>query len=136
MTQLKSRRCQSVNYAQESKAILDPKRRQIVEWRESGKNFREIGEALGISRAYAHALYTHAIRRMQLSSDPLASLSQRSRNCLAGHGLETREQVIAAIAKGLLNPNRTQRYGAKMHAEICHWAGLRNDGKVVSPRPE
>jgi hypothetical protein len=136
MTQLKSRQSQSVNYAPESKAILDPKRRRIVELRESGKNFREIGEAFGFSSSYAHALYTQAVRRMLLSSDPLASLSQRARNHLTGKGLETREQVIAAIAKGLLNPNRTLSYGAKTHAEICSWAGLQNTGKGVSPRPK
>ena len=108
MIQLKVGPRQSVSYAKESKELLDPRRRRIVELRESGKTFREIGEALGVSRSYAQSLYSRAVRRMLRSGDPLAALSQRARNCLAREGLETREQVIAVIARGLLHPSATR----------------------------
>jgi hypothetical protein len=136
MIQLKVGPRQSVSYAKESKELLDPRRRRIVELRESGKTFREIGEALGVSRSYAQSLYSRAVRRMLRSGDPLAALSQRARNCLAREGLETREQVIAVIARGLLHPQRNPLYGPKTHAEICHWAGVRSDGPAFHYRQE
>ena len=111
-------------YSPRNKAFLDKRRRKIVEMRELGFNFREIGDMLGLGRSYTQMIYVDAVRRMLLFDEVFGFLSGRARNCLTREGLKTKEEVIEAIKSGALHPKRQGNYGAKTHKEVCRWAGV------------
>lgn len=53
-------------------------------------------------------------------------LSVRTRNALHNHGLNSKEEAIAAIKTGSLShkPGKTRNYGWKSHVELCRLLGL------------
>jgi hypothetical protein len=112
------------DYSEGSRAMLDARRREIVELRESGKNFREIGEIFCIPRNHAHALYASAIKHMLRLDDAFGPLSIRARNCLAAEGLQTKEEIVESIKSGRLHPHRVPFYGRRTHTEVLRWAGF------------
>ena len=61
-----------------------------------------------------------------INKSPLSGLSFRAANCLAGAGIETKDQARKAMVEGRLNPDasrldRVRNYGLKTHKEVCKW---------------
>ena len=96
------------------------------------KSFREIGEAVGLSRNRAHQIYQASIKRIELKkcggeNKPEYSLSGRALHCIYrtfGKTNVTKNEVIRALKGGKLRPGGTYGYGWKTNLQVCEWAGV------------
>ena len=87
--------------------------------REQGKTYKEIGEALGVSRnrAWQLNLKHHRIVREQSKVNWCDGLSTAVINKLITAGYKSKEQVHEAV----MNDTKIQGIGKKGSAELMEW---------------
>jgi hypothetical protein len=87
--------------------------------------FRDIGHKLGVSGSRAGQIYGAAVARREATPECFRSLTVRTVHVLRQLNLNTREEVVAALADGRLSLKRGPRnYGKQCLLELLKWLGL------------
>ena len=110
-----------------------PANQEILDMREKQRmEFKEIGKALGVSRAQANSLFNHAVSGRKHKREWYSGLTVRALTVMRGAGLDSREKILNAVQTGRLgDPSRMRNYATHTHETILKWLGL-----PVPERPE
>lgn len=114
---------------------LTEREKTVATLRNSGKTYREISNALGISKGRAREIYKQVERKEKENGHFTDGLSTRAFNCLKNFNIESQLEAAIAIKSGRMRPasrkdlrklwpNYRGGYGIKTHIEICKWLGL------------
>lgn len=100
--------------------------RKAAELRESGKTFREIGEALGVKGGWARQMALSGLKlRERGTGEPnsLAALTASARSALWHHDCHTRKDAEATFRNGV-RVGSVPGLGIATALEIARWLGV------------
>jgi len=104
---------------------------EVLREHRSGARQCDIARRLSKSPERVRQIIAKAIRieNAGVSTDPLDTLSKRTRNCLETLGLSTVDNVRSAMSEGILD--RVKNLGAGSKNELQGWLDLQSKGSII-----